>query len=348
MINFTKHLVKKGTPLNDVLAQLNLLKEDKILFIVENDLTFLGTVTDGDIRRGLLKKVSLKQKIESIQQTRPKFFYEKKIALNELITLRKSGYKVIPILDDNKRIIRLINFNNIKSFLPLDAIIMAGGRGIRLSPLTNKIPKPLLKIGKKPIMEYNLDRLISFGIKDFLFSVNYLKDQIKTHFNSRKEQVNIQYIEETKPMGTIGALSLIDNIKNEHVLVTNSDILTNIDYEDFYLDFLKNDADISMVTIPYEVVIPYGVVNGIQNQVKGIQEKPTYTYYSNAGIYLMKRDVLFSIPKNTFFNATDLITNELSKNKKVISYSFSGYWLDIGKPEDYKRAQTDIKHINFD
>ena len=348
MINFTKHLVKKGTPLNDVLAQLNLLKEDKILFIVENDLTFLGTITDGDIRRGLLEKVSLKQKIESIQQTRPKFFYEKKIALNELITLRKSGYKVIPILDDNKRIIKVINFNNIKSFLPLDAIIMAGGRGIRLSPLTNKIPKSLLKIGRKPIMEYNLDRLISFGIKDFLFSVNYLKDQIKTHFNFGKEHVNIQYIEETKPMGTIGALSLIDNIKNEHVLVTNSDILTNIDYEDFYLDFLKNDADISMVTIPYKVVIPYGVVNGKQNQVKEIQEKPTYTYYSNAGIYLMKRDVLFSIPKNTFFNATDLITNELSKNKKVISYSFSGYWLDIGKPEDYKRAQTDIKHINFD
>jgi len=131
------------------------------------------------------------------------------------------------------------------------------------------------------------------------------------------------------------------------VLVTNSDLLTNLNYENFYLDFLKNDADISMVTIPYEVVVPYGVVEQDQNQVQGIQEKPTYTYYSNAGIYLMKKEVFASIPKNTFFNATDLITGELSKKKKVISYPFSGYWLDVGKPEDYKRAQTDIKHIKF-
>ena len=223
---------------------------------------------------------------------------------------------------------------------------MAGGRGSRLSPLTDTTPKPLLKIGDKPIMEHNIDRLISFGIKDFWVSVNYLREQIIEHLTEIKKDIKICYIEEDQPMGTIGALSKVETFQNEHVLVINSDLLTNLNYEYFYLDFLKNDADISMVTIPYEVVVPYGVVEQDQNQVQGIQEKPTYTYYSNAGIYLIKKGVCL-YPKNTFFNATDLIIGELSKKKKVTSYPFSGYWLDIGKPEDYKRAQTDIKHIKF-
>ena len=159
--------------------------------------------------------------------------------------------------------------------------------------------------------------------------------------------ISIRFIEEDQPMGTIGALSKVKAFQNEHVLVINSDLLTNLNFEDFYLDFLKNDADISIVTIPYEVIIPYGVVEQKQNQVKRIKEKPTYTYYSNAGIYLIKKEIFASIPKNTFFNATDLIKDEISKKKKVISYPFSEYWLDIGNPEDYKRAQIDIKHINF-
>ena len=196
-------------------------------------------------------------------------------------------------------------------------------------------------------MEHNIDRLISYGIKNFWLSVNYLKNQIIHHFKDGKQGAEFNYLEEDQPLGTIGALSMIPDFKNDHVLVTNSDLLTNLDYEDFYLDFLDQDADISMVTIPYEIVIPYGVVKNQNNTVLGIDEKPTYTYYSNAGIYLMKKEVLQSIPKNQFFNATDLVDQQLKKNKKVISYPFSGYWLDIGKHEDYQRAQNDIKHIQF-
>lgn len=346
-MNFEKHIIRKGTSLNDALFQLNQIDGEKILFIVDVESTYIGSITDGDIRRGLIHNGSLEQKIESFHPEKSKFLLENKFDLEQLIELRDNGFKVIPIVDNQKKLKRLINFNHLKSYLKIDSITMAGGRGSRLSPLTDKIPKPLLKIGEKPIMEHNIDRLISFGIEDFWFSVNYLKEQIKEHFDESKKEINIRYIEEDQPMGTIGALSKVEAFQNEHVLVTNSDLLTNLNYEDFYLDFLKNDADISMVTIPYEVVIPYGVVEQKENQVQGIQEKPTYTYYSNAGIYLMKREVLASIPKNTFFNATDLITDELSKKKKVISYPFSGYWLDIGKPEDYKRAQTDIKHIKF-
>tara|TARA_B100001175_G_C19515106_1_gene646935 strand:- start:22945 stop:23985 length:1041 start_codon:yes stop_codon:yes gene_type:complete len=346
-MNFEKHLIKKGSLLKDALTRLNSIIGEKILFIVDNDLTFLGSITDGDIRRGLLDSETLDQKIESLQQPNPKFFFIDKIDINLLIALRNEGYKVIPLIDNKRRIKQLVDFNKLKSFLPLDTIILAGGRGTRLSPLTKKTPKPLLKVGDKPIIKHNFDRLKSYGLKNFWISVNYLKGQIKDYFNSGFEDLNIQYIEEIKPMGTIGSLSIIKNLKQKHVLVTNSDLLTNINYEDFYLDFLKNDADISMVTIPYDVVIPYGVVKQFQNQVQGIKEKPTYTYYSNAGIYLMKKEVFNSIPKNTFINATDLITNEINRKKKVISYPFSGYWLDIGTPEDYQRAQSDINHIKI-
>lgn len=346
-MNFGKHIIKKGTSLNDALFQLNQIDGEKILFIVDDDSTYIGSVTDGDIRRGLIHNGSLEQKIESFNPKKSKFLFENNFDLHQLIELRENGYRVIPIIDDQKRIKHLVNFNDIKSYLNIDSIIMAGGRGSRLSPLTDNTPKSMLMIEEKPIMEHNFDRLISFGVKNFWVSVNYLKEQIIEYFEISKKEIGIRYIEEDRPMGTIGALSMVDDFQNEHLLITNSDLLTNLNYEDFYLDFLKHDADISLVTIPYEVTIPYGIIDQKQNQVKEIREKPTYTYYSNAGIYLMKREVLASIPKNTFFDATDLIMNEISKKKKVISYPFSGYWLDIGKPEDFKRAPTDLKQIKF-
>lgn len=346
-MKFSKHIIKKGTSLNDALLQLNQIDGVKILFIVDDEWTYIGSITDGDIRRGLINNESLNQNIELFHPEGSKFLFENNYDLNQLIELRDRGYKVIPILDDQKKIKDLINFNDFKSYLKVDSIIMAGGRGNRLSPLTDKTPKPLLKIGDKPIMEHNIDRLISFGIKDFWVSVNYLKEQIIEYFTESKNEICIRYIEEDKPMGTIGGLSTVENFQNEHILVTNSDLLTNIDYEDFYLDFLKKDADISMVTIPYKVDIPYGIIELDNNQVLKIKEKPTYTYYSNAGVYLMKKEVLASIPKNTFFNATDLVMCEISKKKKVISYPFSGYWLDIGKPDDFERANKDFKYLNF-
>ena len=347
MYNYKQHLISFNVSLSEALIRLNQLPGDKILFVVDEATILLGSITDGDIRRGLLKNNSKEVSIENFYQAFPKFLYQDQQNVKNIFELREKGFDIIPILDREKRIIDILNFNFYKAYLPIDAVVMAGGRGSRLSPLTDTTPKPLLKIGDKPIMEHNIDRLISFGIKDFWVSVNYLREQIIEHFKEIKKDIKICYIEEDQPMGTIGALSKVETFQNEHVLVTNSDLLTNLNYENFYLDFLKNDADISMVTIPYEVVVPYGVVEQDQNQVQGIQEKPTYTYYSNAGIYLMKKEVFASIPKNTFFNATDLITGELSKKKKVISYPFSGYWLDVGKPEDYKRAQTDIKHIKF-
>ena len=225
---------------------------------------------------------------------------------------------------------------------------MAGGRGQRLQPLTDSTPKPLLKVGEKPIMEHNLDRLVNFGIDDFWVSVKYLGEQIESYFGTGiNKNINIKYIWENEPLGTIGAVSKIENFEHDYVLITNSDLLTNVDYEHFFLEFIKEDADLAVLTIPYQVNIPYAVLETKDNTIKSFKEKPTYTYYSNGGIYLMKRDVLKYIPKEKFYNATDLMEDLIINNLKLISYPFSGYWLDVGKHEDFKKAQKDINYIKF-
>jgi NDP-sugar pyrophosphorylase family protein len=225
---------------------------------------------------------------------------------------------------------------------------MAGGRGTRLKPLTDDTPKPLLNIADKPIIEHNIDRLISYGIDDFWLSINYLGDQLMDYFkNGEIKGVHINYVTEDRPLGTVGAVRAIKNLQHDTVLITNSDILTNLDYEDFYKDFIQSDADLSVVTIPYEVLIPYAVLDTEKEWVKSFKEKPTYTYYSNGGIYLIKKDLLNLIPEDEFFNATDLMEELIKQNKNVKSYPLRGYWLDIGKHEDFKKAQEDFKHIKF-
>ena len=225
---------------------------------------------------------------------------------------------------------------------------MAGGKGSRLWPLTEHTPKPLLKIGDKPIMEHNVDRLALYGIDDFWISVKYLGEQICSYFgNGTNKNVNIDYIWEDTPLGTIGAVSKIENFQHDYVLLTNSDILTNLDYEHFFLNFLKQDADLSVVTIPYHVDIPYAVLETDNGHIVNFREKPTYTYYSNGGIYLIKKSALDLLPKGQSFDATDFMEKLIQQKKRVISYPLSGYWLDIGKHEDFEKAQDDIKQIKF-
>jgi NDP-sugar pyrophosphorylase family protein len=232
--------------------------------------------------------------------------------------------------------------------LPIDAVIMAGGRGQRLKPLTDKTPKPLLKVGNKPIMEHNLNRLAMYGIDDFWVSLKYLGEQIEAYFGTGKQKnINIEYVWENESLGTIGAVGRIENFKHNYVLVTNSDLLTNIDYEQFFLEFIKEDADLAVLTIPYQVAIPYAVLEIQKGEVKSLKEKPTYTFFSNGGIYLMKKEITRLIPHNKFYNATDFIEEMIRQNKKIISFPFSGYWLDIGKYEDFEKAQTDIDNIKF-
>lgn len=347
-MNFRKHLINNNCTIKHALELLSSTGLDTILFAINDNKQLIGSITDGDIRRGLLKGFSIENPIAEIINSNPKFIRKDNYSIDEIKNLRNNNFKVIPVVDNNNVIINIINFRSILSYLPIDVVVMAGGLGSRLKPLTDKTPKPLLKIGDKTIIDYNIDRLRSFGVDDFWISVGYLADQIKKHFgNGKSRNVNIDYVTEDTPLGTIGAVSKINNFKHDYILVTNSDILTNLNYENFFEDFIEKDADLSVVTIPYKVNIPYAVLETSNEKILSFKEKPSYTYYSNGGIYLIKKSILEYIPKNSFFDSTDLMEKLISEDKKVMSYPFIGYWLDIGKHEDLKKAQKDIKNIKF-
>ena len=348
MRSYKEHLILSGSTVKEALGLLNDLSQDAILFVVDENNKLIGSLTDGDVRRGLLNDFTVESKIDEIIQSNPRFIRKGNYDIQKIIEYREEDYRVIPVLDDNDVIINVINFRHIKSYLPIDAVIMAGGRGQRLQPLTDVTPKPLLKVGDKPIMEHNLNRLAMYGIDDFWVSVKYLGEQIEAYFGAGKQKnINIEYVWENDPMGTIGAVTKINNFKHDYVLVTNSDLLTNIDYEQFFLEFIKQGADLAVLTIPYQVAIPYAVLETEKGEVKSFKEKPTYTYYSNGGIYLIKKEMLNYIPKDTFYNATDLMEVLIKNGFKVISFPFSGYWLDVGKHEDFEKAHIDILNIKF-
>ena len=348
MKNYKEHLLVSGSTIKQALIQLDVLAKDAILFVIDENETLIGSLTDGDIRRGLIKGIAVDDKVDNIIQSNPRFIKKGDRDIQKIIDYREGHFRILPVLDKDSKVVNVINFREIRSYLPVDAVIMAGGRGQRLQPLTDTIPKPLLKVGDKSIMEHNVDRLALYGIDDFWFSVKYLGEQIQQHFGTGKERnINIDYVWEEVALGTIGAVSKINNFSHDYVLVTNSDLLTNLDYEHFYLDFLNQDADFAVVTIPYQVSVPYAVLETANGHIMSFKEKPTYTYYSNGGIYLMKKEMLKYLPKNTHFNATDLMEKLISEKKKVVSYPLLGYWLDIGKHEDFKKAQEDIKQIKF-
>jgi dTDP-glucose pyrophosphorylase len=348
MRNFRDHIIALNSTIKNALIKLNDLGKDAILFVIDDNDILIGSLTDGDVRRGLLKGITINHEVNTIIQSDPRFIRKGDRDIEKVIEYREGNYRILPVLDKENKVVNVINFRETRSYLPVDAVIMAGGRGSRLQPLTDKVPKPLLKVGDKTIMEHNVDRLMLYGIDNFWVSLKYLGDKIETYFGNGKEKnIDIQYIREEEPLGTIGAVSKINNFGHDYVLVTNSDILTNMDYEHFYLDFIKKDADFAVVTIPYKVNIPYAVLETFNGNIVNFKEKPAYTYYSNGGIYLMKKSVLKFLPKNTYFNATDLMEILIKENKKIISYPLSGYWLDVGKHEDLAKAQEDIKQIKF-
>ena len=178
-------------------------------------------------------------------------------------------------------------------------------------------------------------------------TVNYLADQIETHFQEDRDGIVINCVREPKFLGTIGAVKYIHNFRNDTVLVMNSDLFTNIDLEDFFEHFSNNGADMSVAAVPYSVSVPYGIFEVEGNKILGLQEKPTFEYYANGGIYLIKRKLLDLIPPETFFNGTDFVELLIEQGYKVIRFPLIGYWIDIGKPEEFKRVQELANHFNF-
>lgn len=345
----SKHTLPQTATVREILIKLNTLAENAIVFIVNDRNQLVGSLTDGDLRRGFIKGLGFDTPIIEFVQENPSFVFVYENSIAKLELFQSKNLKIIPVLNKEKQIVDIIIFSQTSTIIPADAVLMAGGKGVRLKPLTDTTPKPMLKVGEKPIIEYNIDRLIQVGIKNFNLSVNYLAEQLENYFkDGEQKNVSIKYVKEDKPLGTIGSILLVESFENDDIIVMNSDLLTNIDFVDFYKLFKESEADMAVAATSYYVDIPYAVleVKNI-NQVTSLKEKPRYTYFSNAGIYLLKKELLKLIPENTFFDITDLMNIILDKDLKLVTYPINGYWLDIGKHEDYIKAQEDVKHIKF-
>ncbi|HUH18928.1 nucleotidyltransferase family protein [Albibacterium sp.] len=349
MSDFIKHIIPQNESVRDALGKLDALASDAILFVVDSEFHLIGSLTDGDLRRGFIKGLGFDDSLLQFIQKNPIYITRTNYTLEVLESYKDKHFKIIPIVDEDKVIIDVLNFRIQKTIIPADGVLMAGGQGKRLRPLTENTPKPLLKVGDKPIIEYNIDRLVQYGIKNINLSINYLGEQIESYFgNGERNNARISYVCESKPLGTIGSIHLVDNFEHDDILVMNSDLLTNIDFADFYSTFKNSGADMAVAATSYHVDVPYAVleVDG-KNLATSLKEKPRYTYYSNAGIYFIKKSLLEMIPKGEFFDITELMETLLAKDMKLITYPITGYWLDIGKHEDFKKAQEDIKHIKF-
>jgi len=318
----------------------------QMLFVLNDKQQVVATLSDGDIRRGLITGHELNEPVEHIMFRNFRFLPVGTVDIEQLRLFRQQQLPVVPVLDADGHLCNIINLRKQKSLLPIDAVIMAGGKGERLRPLTLTTPKPLLQVGNKAIIDHNVDRLISYGVEHISVTVNYLAEQLEEHYKKLHEGVQVECVREPKFLGTMGAVRLVKKFHNDVVLVMNSDLFTDIDFEDMYLHFIENGADMSIAAVPYTVSIPFGICDLDGRDVKGIVEKPTYNYYANAGIYMLRREVLNAIPEGEFFNATDMIDLLVKNHNKVIRYPLKGTWIDIGSMSEYQKANDIVKHMN--
>lgn len=347
-MNLQEHIIQFDEPISKVLNKLNSPNHLRTVFVLDRNNRVLGTITDGDIRRGILNGVMVTDRCEVLAFKNFKYLQNGNISIKNLKSWKSNGINVLPLLSENFELLKILDFNKLKSFLPVSAVIMAGGLGSRLRPLTNNIPKPMLKIGDMPILEIGIRRLMSYGITDITICVNYLKEQIIDYFKDGKDLgCNIHYISEDKPLGTIGALSLLKDIQNQHILLFNADLLSNIDFEEMYLNHFESKSELTIASTMYKVTLPYAILETNNHKIMNLAEKPTYTYFANAGFYLFEKNAIQTIPKDTFYNATDFADQLIQMGKTVTSFPIHGYWNDIGSIDDFNKSLDDFKTIHF-
>ena len=345
-MTFESHCINCSLTIKDALIALNNLRNATLtLFVLNDNAQIIGTLTDGDIRRALVNGYGLDCTLDKVMHRDYKFICQKEFTVANLRSFRDRRIMFIPILDGENHVVDVVNLQKFKSKLPIDAVLMAGGKGERLRPLTEKTPKPLLEVGGKCIIDHNVDRLISYGVEHVNVTVNYLGEQIEEHFDTPRDGVQVRTFREPKFLGTIGSIKFVDIFYNDTILVMNSDLFTNIDYEDFFLHFQIHDAEMSVAAVPYNISIELGILDLDGHDIKGLIEKPKYNYYANAGIYLIKKRALAEIPENTFFHATHLVEKLIAQGKKVIRYPLNGTWIDIGTYQEYERAKELVKHL---
>lgn len=320
----------------------------KIVLIVDSEQRLIGTVTDGDIRRGLLRGLGLNASVSEVMNCHPTMVGpgEERSQIFEI--MQRTELRHIPVVDQAGRVIALERLDDFLHPAPLDhqVVIMAGGEGRRLRPLTETIPKPMLPIGGRPILETIISNLARQGLYDLTISVNYRAEVITEHFgDGRKHGVRIRYLKEDRPLGTAGALSLLSQRPTQALLVTNGDVLTNLDYRNLLHYHRKSGASITLCVQQYTHTVPFGVVQIDQDRVTAMREKPVIEHFVSSGIYVLEPDVLDFIPSDGFFDMPTLIDRLLAENHHVSAFPIREYWVDVGRPEDLDRAHQEYRTV---
>ncbi|MBY0518470.1 MAG: nucleotidyltransferase family protein [Bacteriovoracaceae bacterium] len=315
--------------------------------IVDDSMKLKGVITDGDIRIGILRSLDLQSSVTNIMNKNPKILqvgYEH----GQLIKLlNKFKIKQLPIVDKDMKVVD-VYLNNKETFIENErrnpVVLMAGGLGSRLGELTSNCPKPLLKVGNKPILEIILENFIEYGFKNFYFSVNYMSDQIEQYFKDGSDWgVSISYIKETVKLGTAGGLGLADFDRDEPIIIMNGDLLTKVNFSQL-LDFHeKSKSDGTMCVRKYDFQVPYGVIETDGDSIQKIIEKPIHAFFVNAGIYVLNPKFLDYIKQGEYMDMPTLFDLAKTKMKNLKVFPIHEYWLDIGRLEDFEKAQVDFK-----
>ncbi|WP_405077687.1 nucleotidyltransferase family protein [Pectobacterium versatile] len=348
-VRWKKVLLSPEQSIRDALAAID-AEALRIALVVTSERKLLGTVTDGDIRRGLLNNLKMDDPVKLVMNKNPTVASPSVSRKNLLQMMDELSVLSIPILN-GEYLVGLETFHDIsdKQIYENPVFLMAGGFGTRLRPLTDNCPKPLLKVGDKPILETTLNNFISNGFKNFYISTHYMPEMIMDHFgNGEKWGVNITYVHESEPLGTGGALGLLpSDIPQLPLLMMNGDVLTNIDYQNLLKFHNEGKADATMCVREYQYQIPYGVVTGEGNKIIKMIEKPVQSYYVNAGIYVVSPELFNSVGKNKKIDMPTLLEDRIEESGEVLMFPIHEYWLDIGRMDDFKKAQIDILKLGL-
>lgn len=347
MKDWENTLVLPSASIVEVIEILENLPCIKIVLVVEQNGCLMGTVTDGDIRRAILHDISLSSPIGDIMNTSPITGNIKDTEKKRQKIMKHHHIFFLPILDDCKKVVDISGVNACPVLEELDnlAILMVGGRGVRLQPLTDTCPKPLLKIGDKPIIERIIDYLKQFGFRRFILSVCYQSHMIEAYFgNGSRFGVEISYVTEKRQMGTAGALKLLPEIPNLPFLVMNGDILTKMSIRHL-LDFHENSGCKATMCVCEQILkVPFGVVELNGQRIVAIEEKPQKKILVNAGIYVLEPQILNFVPSNVFYDMTTLFEEIISNGVSAAAFPIHEYWLDIGIPDNLQQAKTHFKN----
>lgn len=320
----------------------------QIAIVVDENDRLIGTLTDGDIRRGLLNNLTLDESIESVIFKTPTIATLSDTKEEILQKALAKKLHQIPVVDDEYRVIGIKEIEELVKprIKPNKVVLMVGGLGSRLRPLTEETPKPMLKVGNKPILQTIVEKFAEYGFVNIVMCVNYKSHIIQEYFGDGNAfGVKIEYILEEERMGTAGALSLLNSVPDAPFFVMNGDLLTNINFEHLLDYHTSQNATATMCVREYDFQVPYGVVNLDGNRILSIQEKPVQKFFVSAGIYMLSPKTLTMIPQNQFYDMPTLFEALIQEDKKTLSFPIREYWLDIGRMEEYERANSEYHEV---